>query len=196
MLEVGCGSGHYISYLKNTGFRLLVGVDISYQKLRYLKEVVGKAELIVCDAQQLPFNQNCFDLVLCSEVIEHLIKPESALKEISYVCSKLTVISTPTKTTFYRLLLQYLGIKKNYGGTHIRELSQQELRQELLKCSFSIKELVGTPIIEFLGLYTLVTKFPARYSIAKMLYRFNRLLYKIKPIVRFGVFTCILCEKT
>jgi 2-polyprenyl-3-methyl-5-hydroxy-6-metoxy-1,4-benzoquinol methylase len=195
-LEVGCGSGYYIKFLSDLGVENIIGVDISFDKLIYLKNLIPKSELIVCDAQHLPFRNNVFDLILCSEVIEHLPDPGLILREISYSTRKLAVVSTPTKTTFYRLTLKFLGKDLKYGGTHLRELSQEELKGELKVSGLSIRKLRATPVIEFLGLWTLLTKFSKRKEVAKILYSINRLMLRSKYLERFGVFTCILCEKT
>ncbi|WP_415280928.1 class I SAM-dependent methyltransferase [Candidatus Nitrososphaera sp. FF02] len=195
LLEVGCGSGYYLTFLNKIGVKRIIGADISLSKLTHLKGLLPESELIVCDAQHLPFRNNIFDLVLCSEVIEHLPDPGIILKEISYSSRRLAVVSTPTKTTFYRILLKFLGKDLKYGGTHLKELSQDELKKELKANGLSIRELKATPIIEFMGLWTLLTKFSRRKNVAKMLYSFNKMISKSKYLMRFGVFTCVLCEK-
>lgn len=40
---------------------------------------------IVCDIRDMPINSDMFDIVLCSEVLEHVYKPEEAIKEMARV---------------------------------------------------------------------------------------------------------------
>lgn len=43
---------------------------------------------IVCDVIDMPFEDNSFDVVLCTEVLEHLPYPELAIKEFSRILKK------------------------------------------------------------------------------------------------------------
>lgn len=56
-----------------------MGVDISKQSTEYVKNFDVK----VCDVEneQLPFNENTFDVVYSKSFIEHLYYPERYLKE-------------------------------------------------------------------------------------------------------------------
>lgn len=43
---------------------------------------------VVCDIIDMPFEDNSFDVVLCTEVLEHLPYPELAIKEFSRILKK------------------------------------------------------------------------------------------------------------
>ena len=38
---------------------------------------------VICDINDIPLKSNSFDYILCSEVFEHLPRPDSALKELA-----------------------------------------------------------------------------------------------------------------
>jgi len=54
-------------------------------------------DLILASADKLPFRESSFDLVLASEVIEHLpkVQGEALLREVERVCKWKIIITTP-----------------------------------------------------------------------------------------------------
>ena len=64
ILDVGCGSGHTIQYLKSKGFENIIGIDNS-------STFVDKYAY-VADATYIPFKKESFDVVLCLDVLEHM----------------------------------------------------------------------------------------------------------------------------
>lgn len=69
-LDVGCGNSPFRVYFPNP-----VGYDITR----------GKGVDIIGDALYLPFRENAFEVVLCTEVLEHLREHFLALEEIRRV---------------------------------------------------------------------------------------------------------------
>lgn len=70
-LDVGCGVG-YLTTTLGQGF-LQVGVDIDHQGLHNQKRDGGA--MVQASAAQLPFAAQSFDVILCSELLEHLPEP-------------------------------------------------------------------------------------------------------------------------
>jgi len=50
-----------------------------------VKKRYKELKLIRADAHNLPFKNNSFDLVICTEVLEHVVNPEKVLGEIKRV---------------------------------------------------------------------------------------------------------------
>jgi len=86
VLEVGCGEGYILNKI-NKGE--LYGVDISRTAIARAKQrLAGRPnikKLIVGDAEKLPFKPRSFDVVICSEVIEHVPDPKKIVKELARV---------------------------------------------------------------------------------------------------------------
>ena len=84
-LDIGCSSGRYVMGLKDKGFEA-VGIDTAGIPLKYASERVN-AKFIRASATDLPFKKECFDLVICIELLHHFEEKvlEKALEEISDV---------------------------------------------------------------------------------------------------------------
>lgn len=82
VLDIGCGRGGLIELLHgHVGFA--AGVDPDYgslvaHRVPALRRVAGFVE-------HLPFSDECFDLVSCSWVLEHLERPHRAFEEMARV---------------------------------------------------------------------------------------------------------------
>ncbi|ROR98823.1 methyltransferase family protein [Sinobacterium caligoides] len=94
VLDLGCGEGRHVISAYLEGDVHAVGVDLSHQDLKttaerfepFAQEQEDKAfGLSVANALQLPFADNTFDKVICSEVLEHIPDWEGALDEIRRV---------------------------------------------------------------------------------------------------------------
>lgn len=89
ILEIGAGEGRFIPKLVNKG-AIYFGIDISDRILKKAKEHVqthnkSNINLIVADAENLPFHENLFDCVFCFATIFFLPDMEKALIEMSKV---------------------------------------------------------------------------------------------------------------
>lgn len=81
ILDIGCGGGLFISELQKHGYKI-IGIDISYNLLSKIRE----NKILVCGRSELlPFKDNSFNLVLCTEVLEHIFDLDKALNEIKRI---------------------------------------------------------------------------------------------------------------
>ena len=88
VLEVGCGTGRGLGYLAARAKRV-VGGDYAEDNLRYAREhYKERAEILVLDAQKLPFKDNSFDVAVAMEVIYYLTCLDDFFKECHRVLRK------------------------------------------------------------------------------------------------------------
>lgn len=78
MLEPGCGRGEFLGNFQELGLEVY-GVDLSPEA----KDFENKFLVEICDveSEQLPFQDNTFDVIFSKSFIEHLYYPERYLKE-------------------------------------------------------------------------------------------------------------------
>lgn len=84
MLDIGCGTGHYMGWLAQRGYAV-AGVDASEQMLAAARENNPGAALQRSDVDRLPFPDASFDLVVCIEVLRYLPAPRNAIAEMARV---------------------------------------------------------------------------------------------------------------
>lgn len=88
--DLGCGSGMILCDVLALKPRWQGhGLDISAAAVNYArrlaehKGILARAEFRVGDVERLPFANRALDLVIISEVIEHMPEPEAVLREIA-----------------------------------------------------------------------------------------------------------------
>ena len=88
-LDAGCGDGTYLRAIAQSGRipERVVGVDISERILDTARVAAAplEVELVRANIEALPFPDASFDLVLCSQAIEHLLDPALGARELARV---------------------------------------------------------------------------------------------------------------
>ncbi len=104
ILDDGCGAGYGTSFLTNAEPSETVGLDRSFEAISYASHKYWKPRLsyLIGDGVKLPFGDESFDVVVSSQVIEHVPKYTDYLLEILRVLksSGILLIGTPNKQTF------------------------------------------------------------------------------------------------
>lgn len=101
ILDVGCGEGTTIVKLKQAKIgKILEGIDNSEDALRIGKSLYQGINIKSGDIYKLPYKDSSFDLLICTEVLEHLKNPRKALAELRRVSSKYVLLSVPNEPFF------------------------------------------------------------------------------------------------
>ena len=112
-LDVGCAEGYYINLLSRIRSDLdCIGVDISSTYIKKAKLRNPGAEFVLCDAEFLPFRKRALDIVLCSEVLEHIPEYSRALKELLDVSNRFVILSFPGHSFLYRILSKFSLLRR------------------------------------------------------------------------------------
>lgn len=91
ILDIGCGRGFY---LKSLGFykfpKKIVGIDINDKYLLKAKKICQDKRIIIKKGSiySLPYRDNYFDFIICSEVLEHLKDDKKGFKELFRVLKR------------------------------------------------------------------------------------------------------------
>jgi len=83
LLEVGSGMGHLVGQLSDTFDTF--GIDVNQWAVQKSKEVAPKSHLQTASAQELPFRDHSFNIVIIKHIVEHLPEPQKAIQEIGRV---------------------------------------------------------------------------------------------------------------
>ncbi|WP_030684804.1 class I SAM-dependent methyltransferase [Streptomyces sp. NRRL B-1347] len=163
VLDVGCGDGNAarVAAPLLAGHRV-IGVDWSQDALRrasgHLPYVV-RGELT---DGGLPFASGTVDAVLFSEVVEHLVDPDSALDELRRVLRPggHLMLSTPNLAAWYNRGLLLAGVQPVFSEVslraihgrpgrevvgHLRLYTARALREFVAASGFDVVRLAGAP---------------------------------------------------
>jgi len=95
-LDVGCGMGHIVRNLFNEGYPVR-GVEASQDAIKYyMSDLHQKGIVVKAGVEKLPFHNNEFDLVFCSDVMEHIPMFDvlASIAELVRVAKKYLVLTT------------------------------------------------------------------------------------------------------
>ena len=135
ILEVGCAGGH-LSHLLSQLFpkSQVTGIDVYKSAITEAKTRYPKLNFKVADAHKLPFPKHTFDLVMCSETIEHLTRPKTALHEIHRVLKPAghALIEMDSGSLLFRIIWwgwTSFGPGRVWKHAHLHPFSARELDQ-------------------------------------------------------------------
>lgn len=86
ILDIACGTGSMLRYLKNQGYNDLHGTEISDLCVRRLREAdiaMFKSVLPTIECEE-----NIFDVIIASQILEHIIRRKEFMSEIKRVMKK------------------------------------------------------------------------------------------------------------
>ena len=148
VLDIGCGEGRHSLGLYVDREVNAIGIDLSTEDLKIAKSRIkdftvtdtnkSSCAFGVGDIQSLPFKDNAYDAVICSEVLEHLESLDNAVSEIVRVLKPGGVLAVSVPRFIPELICWKLSSEysKTPGG-HVRIFRQKNLKQLNLKESVS-----------------------------------------------------------
>jgi len=81
ILDVGCATGGFYGAVRHVGI-IYTGIDITPNSIQAAKTMHPEVNFIVGDIKNLPFHENCFDIVVCWDVLVHVDNYKRALNEL------------------------------------------------------------------------------------------------------------------
>jgi SAM-dependent methyltransferase len=135
IIEAGCGEGFVLRALWQSGSgHPLIGYDRSIDAVRYARQAMpAEVCLLVADVYHPPFRSAGVDLVICSEVLEHLAKPDAALAELARLSRRAVLISVPREPWFRMLAALAIWLKLGSDPGHVQFWSGRGFARLLLR---------------------------------------------------------------
>jgi SAM-dependent methyltransferase len=120
VLDIGTSTGTNLRMLRTLGFGNMQGLDASEEAIRYCVEkgfnTVRQGDL--CD---MPFASNAFDLVLATDVVEHVDDDAQAMTEIARILKPggVALITVPTFRCLWGLQDEIARHKRRYRKSEL-----------------------------------------------------------------------------
>ena len=132
VLDVGCGEGVVTRYLVDScpGIKTVVGVDLGLDRLKIAEGMNYTIKYFQGSIYNLPFIDDSFDLVLSTEVLEHLEDPSKAISELRRVSKEYIIISVPYDFFFRLANILRLKYISNLGNPprHIQHWNKRSFK--------------------------------------------------------------------
>jgi SAM-dependent methyltransferase len=205
LLDAGCGEGRHCFGALERGARV-VGLDLDPAALRSFSgalrarahEKRGFGAALRGDTLRLPFRDESFDRVICSEVMEHVHDWRGAARELARVVRPAGIVAVTIPTATSEQL--YLRLGDHYfesPGGHIRIFRPRELARGLaaeglapLGVGFAhalhtpywaLRSAVGLPDADRFGIVRAYRRFLIRATTSRWLGRLERALDFVCP---------------
>jgi Methyltransferase domain len=141
-LDIGARDG-YVSRLLVSRFAEVTALDLTKPELEFERIVAVQG-----DVTDLQFPDNCFDVIVCTEVLEHIPKPllNQACKEIVRVARHEVVIGVPYRQdTRVGRTTCFTCRSSNPPWGHVNSFDQRSLAKLFHPLSAAAVSLVGPP---------------------------------------------------
>lgn len=196
VLDAGCSWGHDAGFFSGRGIEAY-GIDVNERYVAKAAKKYPAIKFLVCGIEKTPFENDFFDAVILSEVLEHVQDELSSLNEIYRI---LAVGGTLILTTPHKGLFQFLdpGNFKYYLGyrdkVFHRHYSLNDIRRFLdasaWKGNYSIEVFLGGLFIgAFLGGVRNVLKIIVGDTISRILIKPFSWLMIIDNCISYGRFS-------
>lgn len=126
ILDVGSSTGTNLRMLRDAGYKSVLGLDSSEESIRWTK-AKGLPEVVKGDVCDLPFDTGSFDLVLATDVLEHVDHDGQAVAEIARILKPggHVLITVPTFTMLWGLQDIVAHHKRRYRMPQLLQLTKR-----------------------------------------------------------------------
>lgn len=166
VLDIACGEGYGTYLLKRWDAAEVTGVDISEEALEVAREKFAGAGITFLNhtAEELPFENEAFDVVVSYETVEHLDYPEKFLAEIKRCVRKdgIIIVSCPNDPYYYT--------QENYSNPyHKRKYTWFDFNELAVKyLGDNVKWYLGLAVNGFATIPQDESRFPDKHDLSKL----------------------------
>ena len=173
ILDIGCSSGALIKQIISNNVVKVYGIDISNDAINLSKHK-GLKNVKTMDASKLEYADEEFDVVIASDVLEHIRSDLDALKEWK------RVLKPNGKMILFVPAREILWSNNDIYSQHFRRYEKKQLKDHLIKSGFSISRLSYWNFLLFIPIFA-YRKFQKTYYNVDM--ESNHELMTINPII-------------
>lgn len=128
--EAGCGDGYVTRFLHQRYSKCkITASDISGEELKAAQSMAeGEVTFFQRSIYELRERDSAYDLVVASEVLEHLEEPQKALEELSRITNQYVLVSVPREPIWRVCNMARGKYLRDFGNTptHIQHWSKRK----------------------------------------------------------------------
>ncbi|MDD2759916.1 MAG: class I SAM-dependent methyltransferase [Methylomonas sp.] len=155
VMEIGCGSGETLAFLKKNGVSAeTVGIELNDAAAKKAENIVDKVVCIDVEKQSIPYDLGKFQLILLLDVLEHLVDPWSFLEKLrrDFLADRgKVIISLPNARHFSMVLPLLLG-RFDYqergilDKTHLRFFTKSSMLELISGAGLEVEKFKRTSL--------------------------------------------------
>ncbi len=134
ILDVGCSIGTTIKFLNEKGYNNVYGIDISKKAVAACRRD-GLKNVFVMDAAKMRFSSNNFDMIIASDVVEHVEDEDKIAREFN------RVLSPGGALLVFVPAFKFLWTEGDDDSSHFKRYTKSDLKDVLERNRFSIERI-------------------------------------------------------
>ena len=140
LLDYGCGDGYWSLIFSQFSACKVTGVDYNPLRLERAISIVKNAKFIEKDLQKKNESPEKYDIVFCSQVIEHMKDDVLFLKNIRNHLKQdgLLILGTPNEGSFTHRVRNYIG---KIRTDHVHFYTEREIKSKIKQSGFITKKI-------------------------------------------------------
>ena len=146
ILDLGCGDGYLSCKIAERGFNVTC-IDLSQNRLDKFKDQAGKLNIkqVLGDVTKVELPADSFDVIVCSEVIEHLPNFKEVLAEAFRLLKKggYFIVTVPNDEKLKMISCPHC-LKHFFRDDHVNSFNKGSLSAHLKEAGFSIDDITVT----------------------------------------------------
>ncbi|MCM8787200.1 MAG: class I SAM-dependent methyltransferase [Candidatus Omnitrophica bacterium] len=148
ILDIGCGCGDWLIDFLRLGAEIknLFGIDLLHKRIKVAKKRLPFANLKVCDASNLPYKDNSFDIVLQSTVFTSIL--DYSFKKA--IAKEMLRVLKPTG-----IIIWYDFLYNNPKNPNVKGIKKKEIKSFFSNSKIKLKKItLAPPITRILAKYS------------------------------------------
>ena len=145
VLDAGCGDGVQLQGLIQMSGLEIWGIDYNLVRTGRAQEKFQEANIICGDLLHIPFKSDAFDIVLCSQVIEHIPQDDFLLGQLAKILKPegLLILGTPNEGCLMARLRNHVFERNILRKTdHFHFYREPVVRRKIEAAGFTIQEVM------------------------------------------------------
>jgi 2-polyprenyl-3-methyl-5-hydroxy-6-metoxy-1,4-benzoquinol methylase len=134
ILDVGCGTGCNLEYLRSHGYRDVVGLDFSTSALEFCHSR-GLQQVVCADGTFPPFKDQAFEMITSLDMIEHVQEDAASLRALG------NMLKPNGRLVIFTPAFQFLWSWQDEVSHHYRRYTAPDLRAKVEAAGLHIEKL-------------------------------------------------------